>query len=323
MTLTTETSQKIPGFLVAKSAYGLWWPAPCVIPESSKSGICGAEMNRRRPEKMPPTIDNDPWHGIVPEQWTLQNYRDPVQHEYKTIARARNWQSVDIKRPWTLCFFVVITSTYGGLHCLAWNSMFPSFTQQFLWRITSIGVMSMGFLILVCCRLLEVVKYRCDCDLQYAFGRRSIFDTPRWRILLFSSSRPVLGSRLRHLLEKWFTESEDTSYTSSLTEESQSFGSESRTNVNTGDNSVLENLPTSRDLAETKRTGLERLGIGAIHWFGKSIDNLLRQTFNLAWVFYAFARIYLVVECFIQLFHLPPGPVFEQASWPVYAPHFG
>ncbi|KAK3353858.1 hypothetical protein B0T25DRAFT_545516 [Lasiosphaeria hispida] len=39
--------------------------------------------------------------------------------------------------------------------------------------------------------------------------------------------------------------------------------------------------------------------------------------------FVLIARTYLVVECFIQLAHLPPGPVFTLPVWSVYFPHIG
>ena len=54
-----------------------------------------------------------------------------------------------------------------------------------------------------------------------------------------------------------------------------------------------------------------------------SIDKLLHWIIALILLAYLFARIYLVVESFIQLFHLKPGPVFEQPLWSSYIPHLG
>ena len=53
------------------------------------------------------------------------------------------------------------------------------------------------------------------------------------------------------------------------------------------------------------------------------IDNFLVGIIALLLPAYLFARIYLVVESFIQLFHLKPGPVFEQPLWSSYIPHLG
>jgi len=38
---------------------------------------------------------------------------------------------------------------------------------------------------------------------------------------------------------------------------------------------------------------------------------------------YIFARIYLVVESLIQMFHLEPGAVFAQPVWSTHIPHLG
>lgn len=54
-----------------------------------------------------------------------------------------------------------------------------------------------------------------------------------------------------------------------------------------------------------------------------SIGKLLLWIIVLLLLGYLFARIYLVVESFIQLFHLELGPVFEQPRWSSYIPHLG
>lgn len=38
---------------------------------------------------------------------------------------------------------------------------------------------------------------------------------------------------------------------------------------------------------------------------------------------YSLARVYIVVDCFIQVFHLAPGSFFQQPLWSVYFPHIG
>jgi hypothetical protein len=54
-----------------------------------------------------------------------------------------------------------------------------------------------------------------------------------------------------------------------------------------------------------------------------SIDKLLVFIIISLLPAYLFARVYLVVESFIQLFHLEPGPAFEQPHWSAYIPHLG
>jgi hypothetical protein len=42
----------------------------------------------------------------------------------------------------------------------------------------------------------------------------------------------------------------------------------------------------------------------------------------LACMVYVAARVFLLVECFINLAHLPPA-VYLEAEWSQYLPHFG
>lgn len=37
---------------------------------------------------------------------------------------------------------------------------------------------------------------------------------------------------------------------------------------------------------------------------------------------YPVARVYIIVECFINLVHLPPA-VYQEPNWSQYIPHFG
>ncbi|KAK3331846.1 hypothetical protein B0T19DRAFT_87419 [Cercophora scortea] len=53
------------------------------------------------------------------------------------------------------------------------------------------------------------------------------------------------------------------------------------------------------------------------------VDKALAATIVICIVFMLVSRAYLLTECFIQLVHLPPGPVFTQAEWPANFPHFG
>lgn len=44
---------------------------------------------------------------------------------------------------------------------------------------------------------------------------------------------------------------------------------------------------------------------------------------RLTMLAYVLSRVYIVVDCFIQLFHLAPGLFFQQPLWSVYFPHIG
>lgn len=55
----------------------------------------------------------------------------------------------------------------------------------------------------------------------------------------------------------------------------------------------------------------------------KLINALLVATITLSMALILAARTYLIVECFIQLAHLPPGPIFTVPNWAAYFPHLG
>jgi hypothetical protein len=61
------------------------------------------------------------------------------------------------------------------------------------------------------------------------------------------------------------------------------------------------------------------------HW-APMLDDVFAYTFRAALgifgIMYTTARLYLVVECFINIAHLPEG-VFEEPRWSRYIPHFG
>ena len=303
MTLTTKNEQQIPGFFVSVmwDTEGRWWPAPGVLSESNKWGFYRADPCFLELGNSSSNLNHISLPNTISARRRLV-LRSNFRYKHETIKRSRNWQHMDLGRPWTMVFFFVITFAYGGFHCLAWNSSFPSFIQQLLWRITSVGVASTGLVLLVCNRLSGIYIFRGSDNLHGAFGGISI-RTIGWRILAFTALKPIFGTWTRNIL---FRVPQDDVLSPFI-----------------GDQQLSDGESGHSDLGVFRWTRVKRLGIGGIYWFGKSMDFLILMTSNLSWLFYAFARIYLVVECFIQLFHLPPGPVFEQAPWAVYFPHFG
>lgn len=55
-------------------------------------------------------------------------------------------------------------------------------------------------------------------------------------------------------------------------------------------------------------------------WDSRPVRLLLPKLFYLVTIAYILARLYLVIECFIQLSHLPAG-VYEVPEWSSYFPH--
>jgi hypothetical protein len=127
---------------------------------------------------------------------------------------------------------------------------------------------------------------------EISSGRTDIFGpiyAYRWRVYTFQLSKPILNYRLLGVLG---------GRRESLTHEIR----EQRGENDTSPLPVIwKELPRLYDF----------------------IDELLIWIIVLILPAYLFARIYLVVESFIQLFHLEPGPAFEQPHWSSYIPHFG
>lgn len=121
---------------------------------------------------------------------------------------------------------------YGGFHVLAWNSQFPSDTQQLLWRISACVVAG---------------GWACFFTLYLLF------------ILVLNAS-------------------------------------------------------------DSSKKGP---GWWIVKRFWDVSERVLMTLMILTLLAYISARIYLVIDCFVQLFHLEPGAFFEQPRWLAYVPHFG
>ena len=281
MSATIGGGEKILGYMVQISAdNGVWWLAPA---ESSKPKYQELWVTYWRTFDtyiLPRHEENLAYCMIDLIEVRILPSLTPggecmASH---TMARAEEWPSFNMEKSLTLIHFLLMAFVYGGLHCLAWNSHFPLSIQQSLWRIASVGVMSAGLSILISSLLEQLVSY----DLRDAFpGEDGQVVIPRWRVVLFSAFRPVLGNAFKHLL-LW---------------------------------------PKMNYVSSASRQKL--LAIWRFLWSNKLIGWLLRLILFSLLLFYVFARVYLVVECFIQLFHLEPGPIFEQPSWPFCFPHFG
>ncbi|KAE9373026.1 hypothetical protein N431DRAFT_455826 [Stipitochalara longipes BDJ] len=107
---------------------GAWWP------------ISGRNTTRLVPrlEKVTYTTTD-----AKTRHWHLQNTLDDrcLHLSSSGVTRAVNRPSFDIKKPVSLVLFSLIAFLYGGAHCLAWNSGFPSQVEKSLWRSSSVVVM--------------------------------------------------------------------------------------------------------------------------------------------------------------------------------------
>jgi hypothetical protein len=211
------------------------------------------------------------------DSWKVYDGSFEAGHEKVRTTRIPNWPKFDIEKPWIQLLFILVAFLYGGLHSLAWNSLFPSQKEQLLWRIST-TIMGAGVPALICYLLSQRTSNpKLTFIPHYA---------PRWRIYAYRLSKPILNQRLACILR----------------------------------------IPRERVLAELEHEG--RISPPPIIWDGlpllyKSIDKFLVFIIISLLPAYLFARVYLVVESFIQLFHLESGPAFEQPHWSTYIPHLG
>ena len=232
-----------PGYLVQSFANGddrgVWWPQPQHRATGPVTWFATAYW-----------VEGRHWLG-----WRLGP-------SMRVIGRAENWPSFSIQKPWIQLLFLLVACLYGGLHCLAWNSTFPSHIQQLLWRISSLKIMASGFPVLF---IYFWVKSRED---NYLHKQ----DNGNGKVppFYFCSRRLF---KAFHLSAK-----------------------------------------VKREDVDMDRVSL---------WVHKFGQYLLTSIMKLLLCGYTLARTYLIVECFIQLVHLPPGPVFTQPTWSTYFPHIG
>ncbi|KAK3316821.1 hypothetical protein B0H66DRAFT_306120 [Apodospora peruviana] len=71
---------------------------------------------------------------------------DSCDRDDWVVERIRNWGPRHYHGDSELPFILLILATtiYGGWHLLAWNSPFPSYTQEILWRISGLGAAASG-----------------------------------------------------------------------------------------------------------------------------------------------------------------------------------
>jgi len=200
------------------------------------------------------------------------------------VARAVNRPSFHIYKPALLILFSLVAFIYGGAHCLAWKSVFPSQIERLLWRTSSIVLMGAGFPLVTCYLLLEKVYYDYEYKRRTGNTRRGI-SAYRWRIMVYKATKPFLGERFMCVL----------GYSRGI------------------------NL----DILTECGSPPPHIVWIEVPWLYNTVDYVLKGLLAGTLVAYIFARIYLVVECFIQLFHLEPGLVFSQPSWSTYFPHLG
>ena len=231
------------------------------------------------------------WHGELEAR--LSN-RSRLDHSLSD--RIRNFPRFGgIKQDMALYTGLAITGLiYGGLHCFAWNAPFATRAETVLWRVSSIVIMSTFILVLLlyCWEQSPPVPFQDWVDTVEDF----------WKSL-----GDLLGLLAVFLLPKKWRDHFRSSWKSCK----RSFRSFWKLSEN------ISSLPWVKAVLG---------GVKEVLYWGLWVPLLTfpRVLFDLtvaaSVLLYCLARVYLVVECFINLSHLPES-VFQVPVWSQYVPH--
>jgi len=162
---------------------------------------------------------------------------------------------------------------YGGLHCLAWDTPFPTDLERLLWRLSSVTISSTGVLVI----------------LVFSWGIvPPVWEGPKmvfFRLWDFYE-------KICHL--KWGHLFDHATY-----------------------KRIYESLPTPWDKVFEKSVFCFVLALLVMLFCAKAMYDLSIVAFMLL---YVVARVYLVVECFLNLAHLPDA-AYLLPQWSQYVPH--
>jgi len=248
------------------------------------------------PDQLPESPSIDLSHGDI-QRWKLAASAslDLAFPGISLATRIRNFPVVTFRlEQWPLYVGLGLTGfVYGGLHCLAWNAPFPSSAESLLWRLSSVSITSTGALVAL------VISWHASPPFWSSSPRRG---SSSWAI---SVVRPTL--LLMDFLDKVYD-----AFPLNL--------------------SIIQRLhdrlrvPRFLDIVLLTVHFIISIISCVLYVFFMLTSPLLKPVFDIAIVLliilYAVARVYLVVECFINLGHLPPL-AYELPQWSRYVPHIG
>ncbi|PMD14720.1 hypothetical protein NA56DRAFT_536156, partial [Hyaloscypha hepaticicola] len=125
--------------ICALLVYSLWWDKPLDVEKPTYLPVQGIHAVSK-------------WSDIERHNYT----RRFIEYLPVLISDLKNKVRITPVPPWIQFLFLFVAFIYGGLHSLAWNTMFPSQTQRLLWQISSSIIMGAGVPALICYFLSEV-----------------------------------------------------------------------------------------------------------------------------------------------------------------------
>lgn len=195
--------------------------------------------------------------------------------------RINNWPGFGELTLLSLSSFLLLTALYGGLHCWAWNAHFPSSTDEVMWRASATTLLAGGIP-----AFLLIYLSRSDLHLYFGSPPGTYPEGGREEDIL----QPIVISRPRwHIFIH-----------------------------------KVVILVRGRGFLDKEYRAAQRGDTAFLSINGAAyrlINALFQSTSVLCVALLLAARTFLLVECFIQLAHLPPGPVFTVPNWATYFPH--
>ena len=244
---------------------------------------------------LPASFSVDLSHSDI-QRWKLAA-RVPAQIRVpgrSLTTRIRNFPQLDFAlSQWPLYVGLGLTGfIYGGLHCLAWDAPFSSDLERLLWRLSSMSIASTGGLVVL------VFSWNIFRPLWgEAIGMFGGVERSFWRMGIQETT--LLMMRLIDRVYDMFP---------------FHLGVFQRIHDRLS-------VPRFLDLLFLAVCFIPfyilYMGLVLVILFLKVIPDVAVVT---AILLYALARVYLVVECFINLSHLPPS-AYQLPRWSQYVPH--
>jgi hypothetical protein len=270
----------------------------------------------RRLQRVSNLVQRERIHFIGPKRIRPDNMPSPLKG--RRLSRTMNWcmdtgNAVNMmtesgpagsrryRLRW-LRFVAGLTfagTCYGGLHLAAWKTPFASRAEAILWRAASVSIMAPGPL----CVIVACLKYICYM-INLSSRGRSTSSMESSRTYYFSRTEPSRSG---------------SSGTGSLvTADSVAVNAVSvdsvTANSGTADSGTADSGPmdSRTDDSEVRRRTLS-LRYRIMEW----IEVILFFSFAL---WYITCRVFIVVESFIMLAHIPDRAL-QAPTWSAYIPH--
>jgi hypothetical protein len=208
--------------------------------------------------------------------------------------RQHNWKlpnGLSMMNTWVAWTILVLSSViYGGIHAVAWNAPFRTHKEQLLWRISVPVIMGYGILLMAFNSFVDMDAKR-QLDGKNLKTFEIVLQLYEWDIGREVNDAEMKIAKALHLLPRGC----------------------SRTVYRHQENPDMKEMLSRFSIYFIVRPILALCILGSL---------LFLVLVVIASLAYPVARAYLVVECFLSLFH-SPAALYRQPDWASYFPHIG